>query len=349
MRIGILGTSPIAVDAIVNPSLELGHDVVAVASRSLVRAEEFARAHGIPHAFDGYSTLLERDDVDLVYLCMENSAHATWARACIAAGFDVLVEKPFAMNGAEAELVVDAAARAGVRVFDGFHYQYHPVFRELCRMVSSGEVGEVLSVQASTRMVAPPVGSSRWSFDKGGGALMDLGCYGLHAIELIGRLLGEQVEVASARAKASSPDARVDASADVSLLVGDRIPARVVCDIDVPLWQFVVTDGLRRIRTPQVRTRGMSFELVVHGSERKVQAMNFVLPHLDERLIVTKGHRSETMTMSRTPTYRYQLEYVAALCEELSDVVQMSPANTMHLVDASRKAAGLPATAGSER
>ncbi len=237
----------------------------------------------------------------------------------------------------------------GVRAFDGFHYQYHPVFLELCRMVSSGEVGEVLSVRASTRMVAPPLDSSRWSFEKGGGALMDLGCYGLHAIELIGRLLGDRVEVASARATASSRDARVDASADVSLLVGGRIPARMMCDINVPLWQFVVTDGLRRIRTPQVRTRGMSFELVVQGSERTVQAMNFVLPHLDERLVVTEGRVKETMTFSRIPSYRYQLDCVATACEESSDVALMSPANTMHLMDASRKAAGLPAMADSER
>ena len=84
---------------------------------------------------------------------------------------------------------------------EGFHYLFHPVMQRLFALLDAGELGELQHVEALIAMPEPDDGDPRWSFDLAGGALMDLGCYGLHAHRALGRWAGGEPELVDARAK----------------------------------------------------------------------------------------------------------------------------------------------------
>ncbi|MEV8268492.1 Gfo/Idh/MocA family oxidoreductase [Microbacterium sp. NPDC076911] len=127
-RVGLLGASGIAPRAIIAPAKRRADvSIVAVASRS--EATDYAQHHGIARVHANYQALIDDSEVDLVYVALPPSEHARWTIAALAAGKDVLCEKPFAMNAVEADEVAQAVERTGRRVVEAFHDYYHPLFQ----------------------------------------------------------------------------------------------------------------------------------------------------------------------------------------------------------------------------
>jgi predicted dehydrogenase len=219
LRIGVLGASRIAEQAIVGPAAELGHRLVAVAARDLQRATAFATKHHVEKVLEGYQAVLDDPEVDVIYNPLANALHAPWNLAAIAAGKPVLTEKPFARNKTEAVAVAQAAEAAGVTVLEGFHYFFHPVMQRAYAVAGGGEMGEITRVEVRMAMPTPADSDPRWSLELAGGALMDLGCYGLHIMRSLGRLdadgLRGRPSVLRAHADERSPG--VDAWCDVEL------------------------------------------------------------------------------------------------------------------------------------
>ena len=187
LRIGVLGASRIAESAIVAPAQELGHRLVAVAARDPVRAKAFADKYGVERVLPSYQDVVNDPEVDVVYNPLANSLHAPWNLAAVAAGKPVLTEKPFARNREEAQHVAAAADAAGVTVMEGFHYLFHPVTRRALELAGDGTLGELTRVEVRMGMPEPQPDDPRWSLELAGGALMDLGCYGLHVMRRLAR------------------------------------------------------------------------------------------------------------------------------------------------------------------
>ena len=78
LRFGLLGAARIAPAALIDPATRLDVDVVAVAARDPERATEFAKAHDIGSVSPSYAELLERDDLDAVYLPLPTSQRLEW-------------------------------------------------------------------------------------------------------------------------------------------------------------------------------------------------------------------------------------------------------------------------------
>ncbi|HWJ53366.1 MAG TPA: Gfo/Idh/MocA family oxidoreductase, partial [Propionibacteriaceae bacterium] len=115
--IGILGAAGIAPAALLRPALRR-NDVVVAAVASRRGAREYADRLGIERAYASYQELLADPDLDLAYNALPPSLHARWSIAALEAGKHVLCEKPFAMNAAEAERVVEVAERSGRRAIE---------------------------------------------------------------------------------------------------------------------------------------------------------------------------------------------------------------------------------------
>jgi predicted dehydrogenase len=156
-------------------------------------------AHGVERVLDGYAQVVADPEVEVVYNPLANGLHGPWNLAAIAAGRHVLTEKPSASNAAEAREVHDAAAAAGVTLLEGFHYLHHPVTRRLQGLLATGELGELRHVEVELVIPAPADDDPRWSLELAGGALMDLGCYGLHAHRLLAPWAGGPPRVVAAR------------------------------------------------------------------------------------------------------------------------------------------------------
>ena len=226
LRIGLLGAARIAPKAVIAPAKARGDVVVtAVAARDLSKAQAFAAEHGVSAAVQGYDALIARDDVDLVYNALPPAAHREWTVKALAAGKAVLCEKPFAMTADEARTMVAAAQCAGRPLIEAFHYRFHPMMLRAIEIVRSGVLGRIVRAEGVLDVVIPDrPGELRWIAGQGGGALMDLGCYPLHALRT---LLNCEPVVRSARARrVEGVDAAMAVDLDFS-----GVAARLHCDM----------------------------------------------------------------------------------------------------------------------
>lgn len=176
---GVLSTADIARKKVV-PAMLRGRnlEVVAVASRNQDKAEDFAKALGLPKTHGSYEDLLADSDVECVYIPLPNHMHVPWAIKALQAGKHVLCEKPVAMNAGQArELVEEASKHPGLKIMEAFMYRHHPQWIEAKRIVHSGGVGELRSVQSFFSYFNVDPGNIRNSVKAGGGAMMDIGCY----------------------------------------------------------------------------------------------------------------------------------------------------------------------------
>jgi predicted dehydrogenase len=324
LRIGVLGASRIAEEAIVGPAAELGHRLVAVAARDRSRAEAFAEKYGVERVLDGYQDVIDDEDVDVVYNPLANSLHAPWTLAAIAAGKPVLSEKPFARDQSEARRVADAAEAAGAKVLEGFHYFFHPVTRRAFALAADGSLGDVTHVEVRMAMPTPGDDDPRWSYELAGGALMDLGCYGLHVMRSLGRLAVPGIEgrpsIVRARAEQRTPE--VDAWCDV---------------------EFGFPGGATGLAAHSMVAADYSFTIRIVGTRGDVLVHDFIKPSSDDRLTWRSPQGTTVEHLGTRPSYSYQLEAFAdhvehgtALPFDTEDAVA-----NMALVDAAYRAAGM--------
>jgi predicted dehydrogenase len=206
LRWGILGSGFIS-DAFVKDLQLTGFTVVAVGARSIESAERFAKEHGLPRAHGSYAELAADAEVDAVYIGTLHPSHAENAVRMLEAGKHVLVEKPFTINAAEAELIAETAHRVGKVALEAMWTRFLPHMVRVREIVSSGALGELRSVTADHLQDLPDDPSHRLNdLALGGGALLDLGIY---PISFTWDVLGEPSSVAAAATfKATGADAQ---------------------------------------------------------------------------------------------------------------------------------------------
>jgi NDP-hexose-3-ketoreductase len=177
VRIGVLGCARVArrrflPAAAAVPELEL----TAVASRTPERAAEFAAVFG-GEAVTGYRRLLERDDVDAVYVPLPTGLHHDWVRQALHAGKHVLAEKPLATDLAEATELVELARRTGLLLRENLMFLHHSQHAAVRELVAGGEIGDLRSIAAVFGHPALPENDVRYRAELGGGSLLDVGVY----------------------------------------------------------------------------------------------------------------------------------------------------------------------------
>ena len=321
LRIGVLGASRIAELAIVKPAQILGHRLVAVAARDRGRAEAFARTHGVERVVDSYADLIADPEVDVIYNPLANAFHAEWNLKAIAAGKAVLTEKPFARNAAEAELVRNAARERNVPIMEGFHYLFHPIIGRMFALLGDGTLGVLQRVEVIMRMPEPKPDDPRWSFDLAGGAVMDLGCYGLHVHRQLGRFAGGEPTVVAARADERDPG--VDESCEIEL---------------------VFPSGATGSSINAMTAERFEMTLRVVGDRGEAFAHDYALQSGDDRITITTDAGTTVEHLGTRSTYTYQLDVFAQhLADGTAFPIDVDDAvTTMELIDSTYRAAGLP-------
>jgi len=206
IRIATIGTSVITerfVEAVAAAGETRDIRVEAVTSRDAARARAFADRVGVAGATDDLDGLILDGAVDAVYIGSPNGAHAGQARAAIAAGAHVFVEKPATETAAEWDELVAEARAAGVVLFEGMRNVYDPglvAVRELLPRLGVLRRAAFAYCQRSARYDLVLAGETPNIFDPalGGGALMDLGVYPLSAMIA---LFGEPADVVAVSAR----------------------------------------------------------------------------------------------------------------------------------------------------
>ncbi|QNH54322.1 Gfo/Idh/MocA family oxidoreductase [Selenomonas timonae] len=195
MKIAVVGTGMIAREALIALRQLEGIEVVTICARphSREKARVLAQEFGVPQVATDYGAMLAAHEADFVYIGIVNSAHFDYARQAIAAGWHVILEKPFTSTLAEAEELIARARAAHCYLFEAVTPLFLPNYVGILETLP--QLGLIRLVQANyskyssrydrylARDVAP-------AFDPSlsGGALYDLNVYNLELIvSLFGR------------------------------------------------------------------------------------------------------------------------------------------------------------------
>jgi len=236
-RWGLIGAGWIATKAIA-PAMHAASDTIiqAVASRDLNRAE----ALNPVTAYESYEALISDPLVDAVYISLPNHLHCQWTVAALNAGKHVLCEKPFAMNVAEIELMILAARDNDRLLVEAVWSRWHPRMIRMIDYVKAGNIGDIVSIDASFTFPAKIDENYRAQPAMGGGALYDVGVYPLHAIAA---LIGDDAQVEIESCDVNMGPTGVDLTTKWQMRIDGSITANVLASFEMPENQSLIVRG----------------------------------------------------------------------------------------------------------
>jgi len=301
LRWGILGCGSIAGKFAEGLQSVPGARLVAVASRSQDKANEFADKFGAPRRHASYEALAQDPEVDAVYVATPHPLHAENSILCLNAGKAVLCEKPFTVNAQQAQRVIDAARTRKVFVMEGMWSRFFPLMGRVRELAQSGAIGDVRMVQADFgfRTDVNPQGRL-FNPALGGGGLLDVGIY---VLSLASMLLGTPTQITGV---AQMGTTGVDEQAALALLYGEGRIASLTTGIrtNTPHEAHVLgTDGLIKLHAPWWKLAKIT--VTVGGKDEVMDepfegnGMNYEAAHVAECLAAGKTE-SDIMPLSET-------------------------------------------------
>ncbi len=281
-RWGILGVARIN-RALVGPLAANGHQLLAVASRTLERAQTYADAQGIARPYGSYQALLDDPDLDAVYIPLPHSMHVEWAEKAAAAGKHVLVEKPISLDGAGVRTLQQAARTHDVVITEAFMYRHHPLVAKARELAHDGTIGRLQGVRGTFSFALDRSGDTRLDPELGGGSLWDVGCY----------------PVSFARTIVGSRPQSVQAVAHWS-------PAQ----IDLTFWGQLQFPGDVVAHVHSSFESPFKTEMEIIGSEGRLLIRHPFKPETTAHIEVMTGTETYSVTVEGPPLYQGEVDDV---------------------------------------
>ncbi len=212
----------------------------ALGSRDGTTAREWAREFGAPRAYGSYEEVIADPDVQAVYIPLPNELHRPWTFAAADAGKHVLCEKPLAIDPAEARAMAEHCRERGVVLMEAFMWRHQPRTKALVDLVATGDLGELRLVRSSFSFA---MAGDDWRLDpaRGGGALWDVGCYGVSTARLFAG-----AEPTRVRAAARFGPTGVDLSMAALLEFPGGLIGSIDCSFEQPFrcsYELIGTKG----------------------------------------------------------------------------------------------------------
>lgn len=176
MRVGIIGAGHIAEKAAETLNGMHNCEAYAIGSRSIEKAESFAKRWNLPNFYGSYRELIKDPKVDLIYVATPHSHHYQVTKEAIEAGKACLVEKAFMANSREAKEILELARKHNVFVAEAIWTRYQPAVEIINGLIKEGRIGEPkmitgtvgYEISGKERIMRPELC---------GGSLLDLGVY----------------------------------------------------------------------------------------------------------------------------------------------------------------------------
>ena len=261
-----------------------GSALVAVMRRDLSKAQDYARRHGVPRAYNNAGALINDSEVDAVYIATPPSSHCELTLAVAAAGKACLVEKPMAMNHGECRRMIEACAAGGVPLWVAYYRRALPRFLLVRDLLAANAIGTVTSVHVTVTKPLAGTERSNWRFDPaiaGAGLFFDLGS---HCVDLLDFFLGPITGVAGFPVNTAAAYGAEDVTA-ASFSFGDRMVGTGIWNFNAgssgDTMTFVGAAGV--LETPIFSDSDV---IVTRGAERQVHPVRYP-PHVHQPLIQT--------------------------------------------------------------
>lgn len=318
VRFGIMSTARIGLEKVI-PAMQSSDlcDIVAISSRSEERAQAAAERLGIETAYGTYEELLTAEDIDAVYNPLPNDGHVSWSIRALEAGKHVLCEKPIGMDAEDAvRLLAAAREQPHLKVMEAFMYRFHPQWERVRKLIADGTIGRPTSVQATFTYFNDDPENIRNRPEHGGGALMDIGCYG---ISVARHVFGREPEA-------------VSALMDVDPAFGvDRLTSGL---LDFGDAQAVFTCATQQAPRRCVEIAGPKGRLIVREP---------FVPGPDETCVIEMHRGGDARSIRIEPADQYRLQGDGFALSILNDTVVPTPLNdavaNMRVIDAVRESA----------
>jgi xylose dehydrogenase (NAD/NADP) len=260
------------------------NELVAVASRSLEKAQAYAAERDIPHAYGSYQAMLNDPQIDVVYNSLPNSLHTEWTVEALKAGKHVLCEKPLATTLEEVDAMRAAAQSTGMYLAEAFMYRHHPQTLKVKELVDSGVLGDVRVIKGEFTFTIRDEDNVRLNPGLGGGSIWDVGCYPISYTRYI---LGEEPE-------------------------------------EVFGWQLIGKSGVDEVFTGQLLFTGNVFaqfdsgfrspyrsRIEIVGTDATMVIPKPFNPGLDVEILIGKGDKYESIKMPSQELYLGEVEDMA--------------------------------------
>jgi predicted dehydrogenase len=177
-RWGILSTASLVQRRVMPALLRCEQtEVVAIASRSLEKAQVFAASSHIPRAYGSYEELLADPEIEVIYNPLPNHLHVPWSIEAARKHKHVLCEKPLSLTVAEARRLLEARDKYNIKIGEAFMVRTHPQWLRTEELVRSGRIGKLHSSFGYFSYFNVDPANTRNILEFGGGALYDIGCY----------------------------------------------------------------------------------------------------------------------------------------------------------------------------
>jgi predicted dehydrogenase len=197
LKVGIIGAGGIARHAHIPGWKNLPEEVELIAICDIIaeRAEKAAENNDIPYSYSSAEEMLAHDELDIVSVCVHNSAHRDCTIAALESGCNVLCEKPIAMSAAQAEQMIAAAEKSDRILMVGQNQRFASESQAARQFIEDGLLGEVYYGETTTlrRRGIPGWGVFHIKKYSGGGPLIDIG---VHGLDLVLWLMGNPEPIA---------------------------------------------------------------------------------------------------------------------------------------------------------
>jgi len=228
MNWGVLATGRIADKFAAALQYSASSDTLAVASRSITKAEKFAKKYGFKKAYGSYEELAKDPDVEVIYIATPMSCHYENAKMCLSHKKNVVLEKTVTINEAQFQELIDLARENQVFFMEAMWMKCHPVFQKAHEWIKEGRIGsiEMICADFCNEMNFDPEDRT-YKKSLGGGALLDFGVY---PITFATSFLGLQPEKIVSVARMGAIGSDFD---DLILLQYKNATATLFCGFDI--------------------------------------------------------------------------------------------------------------------
>lgn len=288
VRYGILGFGRFAERSIAPAILESPNsELIALQKRSIDEAQAKATQFQVPYAFSSVEELVHHPEVDAVFICSPNALHAEQTLSAAKAKKHVLVEKPMAMNAAEAQAMIDVCRANNVKLMVAHMVRFSPAIQWLKKLVKAGTLGNIQCIRAEYVYDAR-LSQRTWLYDRrlaGGGPWFDIG---VHCIDTMRYIMDDEVVSVKGHLTPQPTDERTESTALVNLEFANGTLGSVMCSFAAPFRRSII-------------------ELV--GTESIVSLSDFTLSDQEVDIVIVDGKNG----VAEQP--QHQREFVPNLYE----------------------------------
>lgn len=289
IRLGVLGAGIIAKTFMEAAPAVAGLEVAAICDINPKAARALAEPHRVEWLTD-YRAVLSDDSIDAVYIALPHHLHEEATIAAAEAGKHILLEKPMANSLDEADRMLAAQKRAGVKLMIGFTHRFHSELETAKRLIDDGELGK-LTLAIDVMTTGGVIPGWFWQQPEAGGGVLHVN--GAHSFDRLRWLMGAEIVEVFAYTETYDPRKTVEDSAVVAMRFADGAMGATIHN-----W---VTDS-------PVRFKG---DLDIHGTAGAIRIDTW------QALEFTNAHHSWAQRRERDAMFQKEIgEFVGAIVED---------------------------------